>query len=177
MGTIISVVDMSLDGYYDRMDEWFDPEDQRRQQMSDELHHAADAVLIGRETYEFLSEFWPKQDGEFADLVNAMPKYVASRTLKGDLDWNSTILDGPIEESVRRLKEQHRLIVSWGFGELGTSLIKAGLLDELRVYLHPFVVGKGDQEFGNSTAFRLHTNEATVLANGSVMISYRPEAL
>ncbi len=175
MGTIISVVDMSLDGYYDRMDEWFDPEAETRHELSDELHHAADAVLIGRETYEQLADFWPKQDGEFAARVNALPKFVASRTLKGDMFWNAQLLDGPIEKSVPALKKKYHLIVSWGFGELGESLIKAGLLDELQVFLHPFVVGSGEQPFTRSTAFKLRTTLVKALPNGAVSISYKPE--
>jgi dihydrofolate reductase len=173
MGTIIAAVDMSLDGYYDRMDEWFDPENVARRRISEQLIWAADAALIGRKTYEGLAEFWPGQHDAFADRVNAMPKYVASRTLTGVLDWNAAVLDGPLEEAVPALLQRHRLLVSWGFGELATTLIQLGLLDELQVGIHPFVVGGGAQPFAAS-AFRLTTIDVRVLDGGAIMASYRP---
>jgi dihydrofolate reductase len=173
MGLIIAAVDMTLDGYYDRMDEWFDDEDEQRVRVSDELIRAAEAVIIGRETYEALSKFWSARDDEFSTRVNELPKYVASRTLTGKLDWNATLLDGPVEEVVPALKEQHHLMVSWGFGELGATLIEHDLLDELRVGIHPFIAGSGEMKL-SSSPFRLHTLQVTAISTGAIMASYRP---
>jgi dihydrofolate reductase len=173
MGTIIAAVDMSLDGYYDRMDEWFDPMNHARRRISEQLIWAADAVIIGRKTYEGLAQYWPEQHDDFADRVNEMPKFVASRSLTGALEWNSTLLDGPVAVAVPKLKDRHRLLVSWGFGELGTTLIELGLLDELQVGIHPFVVGRGEQPFAPSS-FSLRTIDARMLDGGAVMASYRP---
>lgn len=174
MGLIIAAVDISLDGYYDHMDEWFDAEDETRTRISDELIRAAEAVLIGRKTYEQLSEFWSPRTDEFSERVNTMPKYVASHTLTGPLKWNSTLLDGPVGESVPTVKNRHHLIVSWGFGELGQTLVEHGLLDELRVGIHPFICGGGEQKL-SSRAIRLHTSQVTTLTTGAIMASYRPE--
>jgi len=174
MGRIIAAVDVSLDGYYDRMDEWFDAEDETRTRISDELIHGAEAVLIGRRTYEQLSAFWSPRTDEFSERVNAMPKYVASRTLTGPLAWNATLLDGPVESAVPALKDRHHLIVSWGFGELGETLVDHGLLDELRVGIHPFICGGGQNKLASSS-IRLHTLQVSTLNTGAIMATYRPE--
>ncbi|GAA3861264.1 hypothetical protein GCM10022381_02010 [Leifsonia kafniensis] len=94
MGKVTISFEMTLDGVFDQMEQWFDPEDPGVQRASDKLVFSADAVLLGRESYEFFREYWPKQtdDRGFAAHYNALPKYVASRTLSGPLDWNATLI-------------------------------------------------------------------------------------
>ena len=128
MGKVTISFEMTLDGVFDQMEHWFDPDDPGVQRASDDLVFGADAVLLGRESYEFFREYWPKQtdDRGFADHYNALPKYVASTTLSGPLDWNATLIEGDVAETVRALKEQYTSIVSHGYGDLAATLVDAG---------------------------------------------------
>ena len=146
MGTVKISFDMTLDGVFDQMDKWFDPGDPGPQRASDELVFGADAVLIGRETYEFFREYWPTQtdDRGFAAHYNALPKYVASRTLSGSLDWNATLIDGDVADAVRGLRDRYGSLISHGYGELAATLMDAGLVDEVRAGIHPFLIGDAE---------------------------------
>jgi dihydrofolate reductase len=91
----------------------------------------ADAMLLGRKTYQGLAAVWPQLTGDptlglFADRLNSMPKYVASRTLRGPLGWNATLLEGDLAESVTALKERHGLLIVSGAGELAHDLTAKG---------------------------------------------------
>ena len=78
-------------------------------QMADGLAQlsAADAIILGRKTYEKLADFWPKSDDEWADLINPMPKHVASRTLKEPLTWNAQLLGADLAGDVAALKKRY----------------------------------------------------------------------
>src|SRR5918995_4442771 len=125
MGKVTISFEMTLDGVFDQMEHWFDVEDPELVRHSDELVFGADAVLLGRESYEFFREYWPAQtdDRGFAAHYNALPKYVASTTLKGPLDWNSTLIEGDVAEAVRGLREQYGSIISHGYGGLAAQLV------------------------------------------------------
>ena len=98
MGRLIVSAQMTMDSVLDQLEGWFDPEGESEQHGVEELRDA-DAVILGRETYEGLAAFWPNQDGEYAELVNPIPKYVASLTIKEPLTWNSQLLGtDPAEE-------------------------------------------------------------------------------
>jgi Branched-chain amino acid transport system / permease component len=91
----------------------------------------ADAMVLGRKTYEGLAAVWPtladdSAMGEFADRINSMPKYVASRSLSEPLAWNATLLEGDLTESVPALKERHGLLVVSGAGEPAYAPVLAG---------------------------------------------------
>src|SRR5215207_5960893 len=96
----------------------------------------ADALLLGRKTYDGFAEAWPSRDGEFADKFNSMPKYVVSSTLK-DPEWtNSTVLDGDLAEDVSKLRQEvDGEIVVHGSAQLVQALVDEGLVDELRLRL------------------------------------------
>jgi dihydrofolate reductase len=131
----------------------------------------ADALLLGRKTYQGFSDFWPKQTGEIADRMNSRPKYVASRTLSpGPADWNATILEGDAAEAVARLKaEPGGTIVKFGTGELDSTLLEHGLVDEYFFSKAPVVVGRGDRLFeGVEATFELR--ETTAFASGVVVL-------
>jgi dihydrofolate reductase len=147
MGTVTISFEMTLDGVFDQMEHWFDENDPGLQRASDELVFGADAVLLGRESYEFFREYWPKQtdDRGFAAHYNALPKYVASTTLTGPLDWNATLIEGDVAEAVRGLREQYGSIISHGYGGLAAALVDAGLVDEIRAGIHPFMGGTDGQ--------------------------------
>ena len=100
---------------------------------------------MGRRTYEAFAAVWPtmKDDAGFADKMNSMPKHVASRTLK-ETTWNATVIQGDLAEAVDRLKRAPgKDILQYGYGPVTGTLIEHGLLDELRLWLHPILVGRG----------------------------------
>src|SRR5919206_4317742 len=108
---------------------------------------AADALLLGRVTYEGFAAAWPEREGEFADKFNNMPKYVVSSTLS-DPDWNNTHVIGTAD--VERLKSEidGEILVN-GSVQLVNELLDAGLVDELRLMVFPVVLGKGKKLFGD----------------------------
>ena len=115
---------------------------------------AADALLLGRITYEGFAAAWPQmeeQTGEYGARMNGYPKYVASRTLRKPLEWNnSTLIEGDLAEGVGRLKRQEgKDILIFGSGELARTLMEHDLIDEYRLMVHPVVVGKGKRLFGD----------------------------
>src|SRR5215207_4716505 len=113
---------------------------------------AADALLLGRVTYEGFAAAWPSREGEFADKFNTMPKYVVSSKLE-EPEWtNTTVLRGNIAESVGKLKqERDGEIVVHGSAQLANELLEQDLVDELRLMVFPVVLGTGKRLFGETT--------------------------
>ena len=139
----------------------------------------AEALLLGRVTYEGFAAAWPSMTDEvgFADKMNTMPKYVVSSTLQ-DLTWdNSTRIDGDVAEEVAKLKEQvaGEILVA-GSATLVRALIEHDLVDELRLMVFPTVLGGGKRLFGDSgsaKAFRL-VESRPVGGDGVVILTYEP---
>jgi dihydrofolate reductase len=138
----------------------------------------ADALLLGRKTYEGFAAAWPSRDGEFADKFNSMPKYVVSSTLK-DPDWtNSTVLDGDLAEEVSKLRHDvDGEIVVHGSAQLVQALIEHGLVDELRLMVFPVVLGAGKRLFGEtSDKRRLRLADSKTVGDGVEILTYEPAA-
>ena len=104
MGRLIVSTQMTLDGVID-VGEWFVADGEHDRAGKDQLGRAS-AVLLGRKTYEGLAAYWAPLKDEWANLINPMPKYVASRTLHAPLEWNSTLLEGDAADAVSRLKAE-----------------------------------------------------------------------
>jgi dihydrofolate reductase len=143
---------------------------------SEELF-AGDALLLGRATYEGFAAAWPEashEEGPYADRMNSLPKYVVSSTLD-DLTWNNShLLDGELEEAVMGLKEQpgHDILI-FGSIRLVHSLIELGLVDELRLQVHPVVIGSGTRLFDAAAkSTRLTLAEVKPLGAGVVGLTY-----
>ena len=112
----------------------------------------AAAFLLGRRSYEWFVSRWPSRSGELADRLNGMPKYVVSSTLE-DLDWNNaTVLRGDAMDEVSRLKQKldGEIVVAASF-QLARTLIERGLVVELRLKIHPVVLGKGKRLFSETS--------------------------
>jgi dihydrofolate reductase len=135
-----------------------------------------DALLLGRRTYEIFADFWPKAPAEipFTDLLNAVPKYVASRTLAGPLGWRgSSVVDEPLAESVASIKERHDEVHVIGSLDLVQSLLRFGLVDRLELWLYPVLLGSGKRVFADGTVpTGLRLIESVTHPNGVLQLSY-----
>ena len=139
----------------------------------------ADALLIGRVTYESFAGAWPTRDGPFADKFNGMPKYVVSSTLENP-EWNNTtVLDGDAVEEASKLKEQIDGIIQVpGSLRLVQDLFENDLVDELHLMVFPVVLGTGRRLFGEQSEksdWRL-TEVKPVGPDGVVVMTYERAA-
>ena len=186
MRRLIEATFMTLDGVIDA------PklvEEARRYFISDEEHatyshkllFAADALLLGRKTYEFFSEAYPNMaksasgvPNDFVDRMNSIPKYVASTTL-AQTKWNASVIRGDVAEEVLKLKQQPgRNILKYGTGILDKELMKHNLIDLFYITLYPFVFGHGNRFFdGIVAAQHLKLVETTTFRNGTMVLTYR----
>jgi dihydrofolate reductase len=137
----------------------------------------AEALLIGRITYEGFAASWPHRDGEFADKMNSMPKYVVSSRIAEPLEWNnSTVVKGDVAKEITRLKEQDGgpLLVA-GSATLVRALIEHDLVDELRLMVFPVMVGGGLRAFPESRDKKLfELTDVTRFPTGVAVHTYRP---
>jgi dihydrofolate reductase len=134
----------------------------------------SEALLLGRVTYEGFADAWPKRDGEFADRLNTMPKYVVSSTLK-DPQWaNTTVLDGDLVQAVSKVREEASGDVAvHGSVQLAQALLDNDLVDELRLMVFPVVLGDGKRLFGptgDKKALRL--KDARTVGDGVEILVY-----
>ncbi|MGH2712881.1 MAG: dihydrofolate reductase family protein [Thermoleophilaceae bacterium] len=136
----------------------------------------ADALLLGRVTYEGFADAWPSREGEFADKFNSMPKYVVSSTL-GDPEWsNSTLLEGDLGDAVADLKQRHDGdVVVHGSAQLAQELLERNLVDELRLMVFPVVLGAGKRFFGDTSEKKpLRLVDSKTVGEGVTILTYRP---
>jgi len=149
---------ITLDGSIEMLDDWFDPQLQD-EDLLEESHRQdsqADALLVGRQTFEDFRGYWPKQTDDptgVTDYLNRVAKYVVSSTM-GDPEWqNSTVLTGDPIALITELKSQPgKDIVLTGSISLAHALIAAGVVDEYRLFVYPAVQGRGRRLFPNGTA-------------------------
>src|SRR5215813_6323096 len=180
MRKIINSTYITLDGVIQNPQDWpaLSSLTDDGQTIQTELIRGCDAVLMGRHTYEAFAPVWMGRSGDsYTDRINAMTKYVVSSTLE-DAPWkNTTVIDGDAIDTIRQLKQQPGAdIVQYGFGRLAYELMEHGLLDELRLWVHPFFVGGVDASSvmfrpANVAKFDLVAN--TALDTGTVILSYR----
>jgi dihydrofolate reductase len=137
---------------------------------------SAEALLLGRVTYEGFAAAWPSREGEFADKFNTMPKYVVSSTLE-EPEWNnSTVLEGDVAEEVAKLKQAHDGdVVVHGSAQLVQALLEHALVDELRLMVFPVVLGSGRRLFGEtSDKKRLRLVNSKTVGDGVAILTYEP---
>ena len=136
----------------------------------------AEALLLGRVTYEGFAAAWPSREGDFADKFNTMPKYVVSSTLEKP-DWsNSTVLKGDLADEVEKLRRKHDGdVVVHGSARLAQALLEHGLVDELRLMVFPIVLGSGKRLFGETTdKQRLRLTSSQTVGDGVAILVYEP---
>jgi dihydrofolate reductase len=137
---------------------------------------SADAMLLGRVTYQGFAAAFGGQSGPDADAMNSFPKYVVSKTLR-QANWvNTTIISGDAITEIKRLKDQPGKDISMsGSGTLVRSLLQNGLLDELGLLVYPVVVGSGTRLFPEGVPPTTLTRiEARSLGQGVVLLRYQP---
>jgi dihydrofolate reductase len=189
MGKVIVFMNLTLDGV---MQAPARPDEDRRggfehggwgapynaMQQAGESMPTIPALLLGRRTYENFYAVWPRRkDSPFSVLLDNMPKYVASTTLSEPLEWmNSTLLKGDAAQTVARLKgELDKDLVIMGSGELVQSLMRANLIDEYVLLIHPLVLGSGRRLFPEGGAFAtLRLVGAKTTNTGVVIATYQP---
>jgi dihydrofolate reductase len=148
-------------------------------QVSLEQVLVADAMVLGRKTYEGLAAVWPQLAddptmGVIADRLNSMPKYVVSRTLREPLEWNAALLEGDLVERVTAIKERHDLLIVSGAGELAHNLTTQGLVDEFWFWVSPYLWATGPRIFDGVGPVRLELIGSTTFGSGVLRLAYRP---
>jgi dihydrofolate reductase len=185
MGKIVITEFVSLDGVMEdpggaegfKHGGWtfeFDQGDEGNQFKLDETLEA-EALLLGRVTYEGFAAAWPSMEDPvgFADKMNSMPKYVVSSTLENP-EWNnSTVLKGDLAEEVGTLKQEiDGVILVGGSAQLAQSLIELDLVDEVRLMVFPVVLGSGKRLFGEASDKRtLRLADSKTVGDGIVILT------
>jgi dihydrofolate reductase len=186
MGRIVISTNVSLDGVVQdptgeegfRHGGWFnrigDADREAWAEVGLDEALAADALLLGRRSYEFLASRWPSRTGEWADRLNSLPKYVVSSTLD-EPDWNNTtILKGDVVHEVSRMKRETdgEIVVPASY-RLGHTLMEHELVDELRLMIHPVVLGAGERLFGETGDEKsIRLLDARTVGDGLVVLIY-----
>jgi dihydrofolate reductase len=176
VGRLIVSTQVTLDGVMDRIDKWFIPDGGHNDFGLSQLR-AAGALLLGRKTYQGLASVWPgvAVTNEFAGPMNDLPKFVVSRTLRGPLAWNGILLRGDPADSVPRVKAGvDGDVLVYGCGGLAADLAALGLMDELRLFVHPVVLGEGERLFHSGVPQYLQTVGSRTFDSGVTLLTYRP---
>ncbi len=180
MRKIIVEAEVSLDGIIDGggPDFWEQIFKYHSNDVSDYLNNlllAPDALLMGRVTYEGFAEIWPTREGKMADKINSMPKYVASRSLKEPLAWIASLMKGAPANEIGKLKQESgKELLQYGVGELTHTMLKHGLVDELRLLVFPFTFGKGEHIFENMDLNTLKLLDTKTFSSGVIALHYQP---
>jgi dihydrofolate reductase len=171
---------VSLDGIMEGPENWaFSYSNEEMGEASASGMARSDTLLLGRVTYEHMAAYWPNQPGgtPMVDYINSVPKIVVSATLEEPLEWNnSTVIGGNAAEEIAKLKRRPgKNITILGSGALVRSLLRDGLLDELRLMVHPVILGGGKRLFEDEEDRKaLKLVDSHTFATGVVYLTYRP---
>jgi dihydrofolate reductase len=147
-------------------------------EIQNRLLQACDALLMGRRTYESFAAVWPTRSGDsVSDRINAMKKYVASTTIHEPTWNNTTVISADLVGELKRLKQQPgKNIVQYGLGTVSFTMIEHGLIDEIRLWVHPLILGRSGPtrpHFLDCAPAHLQLVETTPLPNGISILTYR----
>jgi dihydrofolate reductase len=180
MRKLVALELVSLDGVMEAPENWSPPYSNEEMEETNAAGMASsDTMLIGRVTYEAFAAFWPHQPAgtPMVDHINSVPKLVVSGTLEEPLQWNnSTLIQGNLAEKVAELKRRPgKDITVLGSADLVDALLEDGLLDELRLMVHPIVLGSGKRLFDTGNGRReLELVDFEAFATGVLYLTYRP---
>jgi dihydrofolate reductase len=172
MGRVMAVEYLTLDGVFEDPS-WTQPYfDETVAAFQGEAMQWADALLLGRITYEGMSQAWPAigDDPETGgDIMNSIGKYVPTSTLT-EPTWNATFVSGDVVEAVTELKQGNDNLVVYGSGQLSETLRAAGLIDEYRLLICPILLGGGRRLFVDSAPSRFTVTKSKTAASGMVLL-------
>ena len=178
MRKLIESTFTTLNGVIDNPQRWSPPYwDDEHGAYGQSLMDGVEAQVLGRVTYEGFADAWMQRGGDpFTDHFNAMPKYVASRTLT-EWKWNARPLEGDAVEAVAELKQRDGGdLLKYGTGEFSRALIENGLLDELHIWIFPVLVGSGQRLIDGIAITHLELVATTSFKSGIVVNAYAPKA-
>jgi dihydrofolate reductase len=178
MGKIVAGLFISLDGVIESPDKWHFPyfNDEMGAEVGTQMA-ASSAMLLGRVTYQEFAGYWPNADPNdpITAYMNNAKKYVVSTTLDSAEWQNSTLITGDVMEQIAALKQQPDTNLGiTGSATLVYSLLQNDLLDELRLLVHPVVVGSGKRLFKEGDLKRLQLVESKTFSTGVVSLVYQP---
>lgn len=179
MRKIVVTEFMTLDGVIDTPNQWSFPYwNDEIAKFKDTEIQSADALLLGRITYDGFAKAWPdKKDEEgFADRMNNYPKYVVSKSLKNP-DWNNThVINDNFAQKIAKLKEEEgKDILVYGSSQLVRALLELGLVDQLQLLVYPIALCKGKKLFGEDHETKLLLKESKTFETGVVLLVYEPK--
>jgi dihydrofolate reductase len=185
VGRLIYLLNVSLDGYVETPDhslDWTIVDDELHYWFNDQMREL-DASLYGRRLYELMAAYWPTGESdpdatpamrEFAAIWKRMPKIVFSSTLK-KVDWNSRLVRGNVGDELAQLKREFDGDLDVGGATLAASFIRAGLVDEFRLVIHPVAIGSGTPFFpAVASPIRLALLETHRFTSGVLYARYVP---
>jgi dihydrofolate reductase len=179
MRTLSAGLFMSLDGVVEAPNLWqFDSFDEELGQQMGAMMGRVDTAILGRIGYQQWSEYWPNaaDDDPFGGFINPIQKFVASRTLTGDLTWqNATLIEGDLAEFLVDLKNtEGGEIAVFSSISLVRQLLFAGVLDALTVMIHPVIAGAGRRLFESTDpTTRLELVHSDITSKGNAVLNYR----
>ncbi|MDQ3783091.1 MAG: dihydrofolate reductase family protein [Actinomycetota bacterium] len=176
MGKIVSNFFISLDGVVESPDQWHFP------YFNDEMGAAvesgvqtASAMLMGRVLYQEWADYWPSAEDDFASYINNVPKYVVSTTLDRAHWNNTTVVSGDVAGRLEAIKaDTEGDIAMSGSATTVRWLLANGLLDELRLLVHPIAVGHGQRLFEDDATYQLQLVNHEVFETGVLNLTYIP---
>ncbi|MEI2610780.1 MAG: dihydrofolate reductase family protein [Candidatus Promineifilaceae bacterium] len=178
MRKVIVSTMMTVNGVIENPQFWsFDYWNDEISQYAYDQLFASDALIMGRLTYEVFAAAWSSRAGSdvFADRMNSLPKYVASRTVAEPLEWNANLIEGDVAAAIATLKQQSgQDILQYGCGELTYTLIQAGLVDELRLLVYPVTVNQGRRLLDEADKMGLKLLTTNTFSSGVMALHYQP---
>lgn len=179
MSTVVVTMFVSVDGFTEAPEKW------SLKHWSDEIGafkhdeiFAADALLLGRVTYQGFADSWPSRPGDFADRINGMPKYVVSSTPLLPLTWQHSTLIPANSDMVDALTRLRRApggdLLVYGGSTMVDTLLQHDLVDEFRLLVFPLILGSGKRLFnaGHSTKLTLVDTKTRTFSSGAVLLTY-----
>jgi dihydrofolate reductase len=181
MRKLVNLTYMTLDGDIENMPAWhFEYFGEEATKAAVDQLATADALIMGRKTYDGMAGPWIERAGTdaFADRMNSIDKYVVSTTLTDPAWTNTTVFSDDVPARVRALKEQDgKDILQYGFGPVSRLLLEHGLLDELKIWLHPVLSGKaepGQLLYADMNQVKFTLADVDVHSTGIAVLTYRP---
>lgn len=174
---------VSLDGFFegpDRDIDWHNVDEEFNEFATEQLE-TVDTLLFGRVTYELMAGYWPTQaaidsDPQIAEKMNSLPKIVFSKSLQ-EVDWQNTKLEKDAAKALKKLKSHSgKDAIIFGSGELASSLMEEGLIDEYRLMVNPVVLGQGTPMFNDlRNKLDLKLLRTRTFSSGNVLLYYQPD--